>query len=44
MAHLQYNNAMTIHHWSGYGDGHVPVDRLIEYIATNPTHKLKEEF
>ena len=22
MARLQFANGMTIHHWSGYGDGH----------------------
>ena len=34
MARLQFQNAMTIHHWSGYGDGHIPVDTLIEHIMT----------
>ena len=34
MARLQFLNAMTIHHWSSYGDGHIPVDTLIEHIIT----------
>ena len=34
MARLQFMNAMTIHHWSGYGDGHIPIDTLIEHIMT----------
>ena len=34
MARLQFQNAMTIHHWSRYGDGHIPVDTLIEHIMT----------
>ena len=36
MARLQYNKAMTIHHWSGYADGHLSTECLIAMILTNP--------
>ena len=38
MARLQFANGMTIHHWSGYGDGHIPVDKLIDHILTMPAY------
>ena len=38
MARLQFVNAMTIHNWSGYGDGHVPIDNLIARILTNSSY------
>ena len=37
MARLQFANGMTIHHWSGYGDGHNDVHQLVEQILTNPS-------
>ena len=36
MARLQYKHGMTIHHWSGYGDGHLSPHRLVKMILTNP--------
>ena len=41
MACLQYENAMTIHHWSGYGDGHVNINKLIDQILVNPAYAAK---
>ena len=38
MACLQFHKAMTIHKWSGYVDGHMNTDRLIEQIVTNPAY------
>ena len=37
MARLQFVNAMTIHHWSGYGDDHKDINKLVEQILTNPS-------
>ena len=37
MARLQFAKGMTIHHWSGYGDGHKNVHQLVEQILTNPS-------
>ena len=37
MARLQFVNGMTIHHWSGYGDGNKNVHQLVEQILTNPS-------
>ena len=39
MARLQFVNAMTIHHWSGYGDGHKDINHLVEQILTNPAYE-----
>ena len=36
MARLQFLDAMTIHNWSGYGDGHIPTETLIGQILTHP--------
>ena len=38
MACLQYKNASTIHHWSGWDDGHIKMDVLIEMIQTSPLY------
>ena len=32
MARLQFKNGHTIHSWSGYGDGHVPIANLLPEI------------
>ena len=39
MARLQFSNAKTLHAWSGYGDGSVDVDTLIQRIAINPAYQ-----
>ena len=39
MACLQYRNVSTIHHWSGWGDGHIKLDVLIEMIQTSPLYE-----
>ena len=38
MARLQFVNAMTIHHWSGCGDGHKDIHQLVEQILMNPSY------
>ena len=38
MACLQYKNACTIHHWSGWSEGHMKMDVLIEMIQTSPLY------
>ena len=44
MARLQYIKAMTIHHWSGYADGHLSADRLIALILTNPGYAATKQW
>ena len=39
MARLQFTNAKTLHSWSGYGDGTLPVDTIIQRIAVNPAYE-----
>ena len=36
---LQFVNGQTIHHWSGYGDGHTDVNTLIERIRNHGAYK-----
>ena len=36
MACLQHKNACTIYHWSGWGDGHMKLEVLLEMIQTSP--------
>ena len=43
MARLQYKHGMTIHHWSGYGDGHLSANRLVEMIMTNPEYAATKQ-
>lgn len=35
MARLQFHNGETLHHFSGYGDGHLPVNTVIQQIQSN---------
>ena len=39
MARLQYVNAQTIHHWSGYCQGLLDVNTLIQRILTQGVYK-----
>ena len=43
MARLQFMNGMTIHNWSGYGDGHIPTETLIGHILTQPGYATTKE-
>ena len=43
MARLQYKHGMKIHHWSGYGDDHLPANRLVDLILTNPGYAMTKE-
>ena len=43
MVRLQYKKAMTIHHWSGYADGHLSADCLIGMIVTNPGYAATKQ-
>lgn len=38
MARLQFVDGQTIHHWSGYGDGHEDIQVLIERILTSASY------
>ena len=38
MACLQYKDACAIHHWSGWGEGHIKLDVLIEMVQTSPLY------
>ena len=38
MSRLQFKEAHTIHSWSGYGDGHVPIDLLLPEIKISNTY------
>ena len=38
IARLQFVNGQTLHHWSGYGDGHVDINILIERITTSASY------
>ena len=38
MARLQFAKGETIHHWSGYGDGHVDIQILTERILTSASY------
>lgn len=43
MARLQFNSGDTLHHWSGYGDGHLDTNTIIGRIKLNPSYtSLKE--
>ena len=39
MAHLQYVNASTIHHWSSYNDVHIEIKKLVELVSTNHAYE-----
>ena len=39
MSRLQFVNGQTIHHWSGYGDGHTDVNALVERIRNHGAYK-----
>ena len=39
MACLQYRNASTVYHWSGWGDSHIKLDVLTEMILTSPLYE-----
>ena len=38
MASLQFSEGQTIHHWSGYGDGHLDVHRILQEISVSSTY------
>ena len=39
MSRLQFANGKTLHSWSGYGDGHKPVDELIGELEVSAVHE-----
>ena len=39
MARLQFSHGQTIHHWSGYSDGHLDKNTLVERILTHASYK-----
>ena len=39
MSQLQFFNGQTIHHWSGYGDGHTDVNTLIDRIRNHGAYR-----
>ena len=38
MTRLQFVGGQTIHHWSGYGDGHEDIHILTERILTSTSY------
>ena len=44
IARLHFKHGLTLHDWSGYGDGHFDVDKLINEINISSvyTHKKSE--
>lgn len=44
MSRLQFFHGDTLHHWSGYGDGHLDINTIIGRINLNPAYKeLKQK-
>lgn len=43
MSRLQFPNGDTLHHWSGYGDGHLDLNTIIGRINLNPAYKTLKE-
>lgn len=43
MSRLQFHNGDTLHHWSGYGDGHLDTQTIIGRILFNPAYKTLKE-
>ena len=39
MARLQFIDGKTLHSWSGYGDGHVPVEEIIQEIKISALYQ-----
>lgn len=43
MARLQFKGAQTLHAWSGYGDGHLGVNRILQRLNTNAAYSSVKE-
>ena len=39
IARLHFKGGQTLHHWSSYGDGHLPVDQLIQEVMISNTYE-----
>lgn len=39
MSSLQFETGETIHHWSGYGDGHLHMSKVIERVMFHPSYE-----
>ena len=39
MSRLQFVNGQTIHSWSGYGDDHTDLNKLIERIKSHGSYR-----
>ena len=39
MSSLQFPDGQTIHHWSGYGDGHLHINRIVEEVNISATYR-----
>ena len=39
MSSLQFPDGQTIHHWSGYGDGHLEISRIVEEVNISATYR-----
>ena len=43
ISRLQFKGGATLHHWSGYGDGHLPVDNLIQELSISAIYEKTRE-
>ena len=43
ISRLHFHNGQTLHHWSGYGDGHLHVDKLIQEMTISNIYEKQRE-
>lgn len=44
MSRLQFKNGETLHHWSGYGDGHLDINTILSVMQTKSNYNdIKEQ-
>ena len=42
IARLHFNHGLTLHDWSGYGDGHLDVNQLINEMSISSVYRQKK--
>ena len=43
IARLHFKDGHTLHHWSGYGDGHLNVDQLVQEISVSNIYEKQRQ-
>lgn len=43
MARMQFQHGETLHHFTGYGDGHLSVQEVIDMLQHNPNYSAVKE-